>query len=114
MRDQEDNPLKDQYGQRLDDGDDTDADSSGERDLGGYPDMGVESSVKKEWDALNFYLPDGQIDRINDIYRDLRYESDDRLQKGRHFYPLLVQLGLERVDGMDVDEVKERLESIEG
>lgn len=106
--DRDNSELKDKYGSRLDD-----EPSNHGPDLGNYPDMGIESSVKKEWTALSFYLPDGMVNRINDTFRDLRYESGDRLQKGRHFYPLLVELGMERAEDMDVDEIKERLERME-
>jgi len=32
------------------------------------------------------------------------------LKKTRHFYPLLVGLGLEQVDEMDVEDIAQRLE----
>ena len=37
-------------------------------------------------------------------------DTDTNLKKTRHFYPLLVELGLERLEGLEVTEVTERLE----
>lgn len=111
--DRDDSSLGDRYGDRLED--DQTRDSVGEEteDEDAYPSMGVEQSVKKEWKLYSFYLPASIGDSLDDAYRDRRYESEDRLQKGRHFYPLIAALGLERVESMDSVEIKERLEEME-
>jgi hypothetical protein len=38
-------------------------------------------------------------------------ETDLELQKTRHFYPLIIELGLERLEEMDVTEITDQLES---
>lgn len=98
--------LGDKYGERLEGSNQPEWDSE-------YPSMGVKS-VKKEWDAVNIYLPTEYIDRMDEHFRKLRYESGDELQKARHYYLLVVTLGLERVEGMELSEVKEELERIDG
>lgn len=105
--DRDDSSLGDRYGDRLEDDD-----SSNSYD-GEFPSMGVSSSVKKEWSAVNAYIPESLQGRLDGEYRDLRYESGDELQKGRHFYPLVIALGLEQIEGMGVTEVRERLEEME-
>lgn len=104
--DRNDSNVADKYAARIDDADGPDWDSE-------YPSMGVKS-VKKEWDAVNIYLPEEYIDRMDNHFRKLRFESGDELQKARHYYLLVVSLGLERVEGMELSEVKEELERIDG
>jgi hypothetical protein len=72
-------------------------------------------SIKEEWNVRSFYLNDDLNDRLSTAFKRLdldlsESDSDIDLKKTRHFYPLLVELGLERVEEMDVTEVTERLE----
>lgn len=105
--DRDDPTVKNRYSERLDE------DSDNRSYEGEFPSMGVTSSVKKEWQAVNAYLPETLHDSLDERYRDLRYESGDQLQKGRHFYPFVIALGLERIEDMDINEVKDGLEELE-
>ncbi|WP_435130303.1 hypothetical protein [Halobaculum sp. D14] len=73
-------------------------------------------NIKKEWNVRSFYLPDDVDDELTTAYKRLDFELSEAgagvdLKKTRHFYPLLVELGLERLAEMDTTEVTERLES---
>jgi hypothetical protein len=72
-------------------------------------------NIKKEWNVRSFYLNDELNDELVTAFKRLDLELDEAdvdlsLKKTRHFYPLVVELGLERMEGMDVSEITERLE----
>lgn len=72
-------------------------------------------NIKKEWNVRSFYLDDELNDDLATMFKRLDFElseadADVDLQKTRHFYPLIVELGLERLEGMDITEVTEQLE----
>lgn len=73
-------------------------------------------NIKEEWNVRSFYLSDDLDGQLSTAFKRLdldlsESDSDIDLKKTRHFYPLLVELGLERLEEMDVTEVTERLES---
>lgn len=73
-------------------------------------------NIKKEWNVRSFYLSDDLDAHLSTAFKRLdldlsESDSDIDLKKTRHFYPLLVELGLEHLEEMDVTEVTERLES---
>jgi hypothetical protein len=73
-------------------------------------------NVKEDWNVRSFYLDDDLDDRLSTAVKRLDLElsesdSEIDLKKTRHVYPLLVEVGLERLEEMDVTEVTERLES---
>jgi len=73
-------------------------------------------NIKEEWNVRSFYLSDDLDARLSTAFKRLdldisETDADIDLKKTRHFYPLLVELGLERLEEMDVTEVTERLES---
>ncbi len=59
------------------------------------------------------YLPKRQKKEIERAYTVLKaeyeYEYDADFEKNRHFFPLLVQRGLDGLDGLDVSEVRDQL-----
>lgn len=71
-------------------------------------------NVKREWSNHSFYLPDALADTLGRRYKYLDLELDEEfgvsIQKTRHYYPLIVELGLERLDELEPEEVKERVE----
>ena len=72
-------------------------------------------NVKKEWNVRSIYLDDDLDRQLLTAFKRLdlelsEAETDINLKKTRHFYPLLVELGLERLESMDLTEVTERLE----
>lgn len=72
-------------------------------------------NVKKEWTARSVYLPDELERHLSQTYKrlDWQLEADEGLsiKKTRHYYPLVVRLGLERIEEMESKELKERIES---
>jgi hypothetical protein len=73
-------------------------------------------NVKKEWNAKSIYLPDDMNSHLSKAYKRLDLELDDEIdqfKKTRHFYPLVISAGLERLEEMESNEVLESMERIE-
>ena len=75
-------------------------------------------NVKRDWNARSFYLPDGLDRALSTAYKrlDLGLTEDNAgltLKKTRHYYPLVVELGLERMERMEQEELMERIEQRE-
>ncbi|GGN26287.1 hypothetical protein [Halarchaeum nitratireducens] len=73
-------------------------------------------NIKKEWNVRSFYLDDDLDSDLTTAFKRLdlslsEADAEVNLKKTRHFYPLIVELGLERLGKMDITEVTERLES---
>lgn len=77
---------------------------------------GTKTNIKGEWNGRTIYIPDGILDELEDTYLEsqlkLRKAGQDKFKKNRHFYPLLVQFGLEALSDADADEIQTRLSSI--
>ncbi|MFC7059831.1 hypothetical protein [Halovenus salina] len=72
-------------------------------------------NIKKEWNVRSFYLDDDLDSELTTTFKrlDLELEESDidvNLKKTRHFYPLIVALGLERLEEMESTEITEYLE----
>lgn len=57
-------------------------------------------SIRGEWPNHSFYLPEDEIaDDLNSQFKKLDWELSDEysidIKKTRHYYPLIVDLGLE-------------------
>jgi hypothetical protein len=74
------------------------------------------TSVKEERVGTYLYLSEPQkkdVDRLYNVLKaEYEYEYDEEFEKNRHFYPLLVQYGLNGLDGLDAAGIQERLDSI--
>lgn len=73
-------------------------------------------NVKKAWNTKSIYLPDDLDSQLSKAYKRLDLELDDeidQLKKTRHFYPLVINAGLERLEEMERNEVLESMERIE-
>jgi len=72
--------------------------------------------VKDEQTPVYMYLPESQAREMERLYSVLKaeyeYEYDEDFEKNRHFYPLLVQYGLESLDGLDASDIRERLKKL--
>ncbi|ELY73241.1 hypothetical protein [Natrinema pallidum] len=73
--------------------------------------------VKDEQVGTYFYLPEDQRDELRYRYKMLsaEYEREfgEDLEKNRHFYPLLVEYGLDGLDSADAHDVQEMLEGLD-
>jgi hypothetical protein len=72
-------------------------------------------NVKKEWNVRSIYLDDDLDSSLTTAFKRLDLEisetgADLNLKKTRHFYPLIVELGLEQLESMEVTEAMERLD----
>ena len=108
--------LRDRYAARLDD-DDVD-DEEEKDDSNAMNAMREESvwnvgNVKKEWKGWTVYLPEEYLDDVQDESKLLDVRLDREVRMDRHFKPLLVALGMERLERMDDKEVVEFLERME-
>lgn len=73
-------------------------------------------NIKKEWNVRSIYLDDDLDSELITAFKRLdldlsEAETDVDLKKTRHFYPLIVELGLEQLESMEITEVTERLEN---
>lgn len=74
------------------------------------------ANIKQEWTNHSFYLPDELTDDLSRQYKYLDLELDEEfglsIQKTRHYYPLIVTLGLQRLDELSSKEIKGELEEL--
>ena len=72
-----------------------------------------ETSVKDEQVGTYLYLPEGQRDEMKYRYKMLsaEYEREfgEEFEKNRHFYPLVIEHGLDSLSGLDAQEVRDLL-----
>lgn len=77
---------------------------------------GSEVTIKDAWTNHSVYLDDELADTLSSQYKKLDWQLDDEydlsIQKTRHYYPLVVALGLERVAELDSKEIKERIDDL--
>ena len=78
----------------------------------------TKTNIKDEWNGRTIYIPDDILDDMEDTYLEsqlkLRKAGQDEFKKNRHFYPLLVQFGLEVLSNADADEIQTRLSNLRG
>ena len=74
------------------------------------------ASVKEEQVGTYMYLPEPQKKEVERLYSvlkaDYEYEFDEEFEKNRHFFPILIQHGLDGLDGLDASDVREHLEGL--
>jgi hypothetical protein len=80
------------------------------------PSKPSEPNVKEAQVGTYMYLPEPQKKEFQRLYNVLKaeyeYEFDEEFEKNRHFYPLLIQFGLEGLQGLDASDLKKRLDEI--
>ena len=76
----------------------------------------TKTNIKDEWNGRTIYIPDGILDEMEDTYLEsqlkLRKAGQDEFKKNRHFYPLLVQFGVEALSEADAEEIRGRLSEL--
>lgn len=76
----------------------------------------AESSVKDERVGTYMYLPESQKKEVDRLYNMLKaeyeYEYDQEFEKNRHFFPLVIQYGLDGLDSLEASDIQDRLDSI--
>lgn len=73
-------------------------------------------SIKDKQVGTYMYLPESQTKDMRRLYNVLKaeyeFEYDEDFEKNRHFYPLVIQYGLESLEGMDASEIRTCLEEL--
>ncbi|WP_430639605.1 hypothetical protein [Haloferax volcanii] len=76
----------------------------------------TKTNIKDEWNGRTIYIPDDVLNEMDDTYLEsqlkLRKAGQDEFKKNRHFYPLLVQFGVEALSEADAEEIKARLSEL--
>ena len=76
----------------------------------------TKTNIKDEWNGRTIYIPDDVLNEMEDIYLEsqlkLRKAGQDEFKKNRHFYPLLVQFGVEALSEADAEEIQARLSEL--
>lgn len=74
------------------------------------------NSIKENQVGTYMYLPESQTKNLRRLYNVLKaeyeYKYDEEFQKNRHFYPLVIEYGLDGLDGLDASEIQARLHEI--
>lgn len=78
---------------------------------------GKAKNVKRDWNARSVYLSDDLDRKVSTGYKrldlELEMEFGETVKKTRHFYPLVFKLGLERMEELEPQELKERIDRME-
>lgn len=76
----------------------------------------TKTNIKDEWNGRTIYIPDDVLNEMEDTYLEsqlkLRKAGQDEFKKNRHFYPLLVQFGIEALSEADAEEIQTRLSEL--
>ncbi|WP_323192631.1 hypothetical protein [Halostella sp. PRR32] len=76
----------------------------------------TKANIKDEWNGRTIYIPDNVLDEMEDTYLEsqlkLRKAGQNEFKKNRHFYPLLVQFGVEALSEADAEEIQARLSEL--
>ena len=76
----------------------------------------TKTNIKDEWNGRTIYIPDDVLDEMEDTYLEsqlkLRKAGQDEFKKNRHFYPILVQFGVEALSEADAEEIQARLSEL--
>ena len=74
------------------------------------------ANIKEDWTNHSVYLPDHLTADLGRQYKYLDLDLDEKfgfsIQKTRHYYPLVVKLGLERLDELESKDIKEEIEAL--
>ena len=75
------------------------------------------SNVKKDQVGTYMYLPENQHQELsrqfNLLKAEYEYEYNEEFEKNRHFYPLVIEYGLESLESLDASEIQEKLDSLD-
>ena len=75
------------------------------------------SNVKKDQVGTYMYLPENQHQELsrqfNLLKAEYEYEYNEEFEKNRHFYPLVIEYGLDSLESLDASEIQEKLESLD-
>ncbi|WP_136718498.1 hypothetical protein [Halorientalis salina] len=74
--------------------------------------------VQKEWEHRNLYVPEELDEALESVRSDMadciRQELDGEMAVTRHFYPVMIHLGLAEIAKLSSVEFAERVDQIPG
>ena len=77
----------------------------------------TKTNIKDEWNGRTIYIPDSVLDEMEDVYLEsqlkLRKAGQDEFKKNRHFYPLLVEFGVEALSEANAEKIQARLSELD-
>ncbi|WP_332900247.1 hypothetical protein [Haladaptatus sp. CMSO5] len=92
------------------------ADNSQPAEPSKLEDESTSGSVKEEQVGTYMYLPQSQKKELERVYTvakaQYEYEFDEDFEKNRHFFPLLIQYGIETLDGASAEEINDLLDDL--
>ena len=75
------------------------------------------SNVKKDQVGTYMYLPENQHQELsrqfNLLKAEYEYKYNEEFEKNRHFYPLVIEYGLDSLESFDASEIQEKLDSLD-
>jgi hypothetical protein len=78
--------------------------------------VGETTSVKDEQIGTYMYLPKQQSKELERRYKlmsaEYEFEFDESFEKNRHFFPLIIQYGLDDLEGLDAAEIRDRIRQL--
>jgi len=76
------------------------------------------TSVKEDRPAQMMYLPESMQREMNRQFgmleTEYEYEFSEDVEKNRHYFPLLIKAGLDSLDGLDIEDVKDKIDDFDG
>jgi hypothetical protein len=116
-RDKKKDEMGDRLGARFDD--DDNQDNRDDRDNQEQQNKPDKLSPKDDWVGRMVYVPGNDDSNVDNLlsafdgeYDRMQYETDWKVKKQRHYYPVLVQVGVERLQDMDGDDFTQVAEEI--
>lgn len=74
------------------------------------------TSVKDEQIGTYMYLPKQQSKELERRYKlmsaEYEFEFDESFEKNRHFFPLIIQYGLDDLESLDAAEIRDRIHQL--
>lgn len=72
---------------------------------------------RDDWSALQMQLPDDLRNdleiALDEANLELQKQGEKKLEKLAHWYPLVVSIGVETIEEMDVDEIRKAATNLE-
>lgn len=78
----------------------------------------TEIDPKEDWTGRMVYVPDGEdrvenlLDAFDGEYDRMQYETDWEVRKQRHYYPVLIQVGIDELQEMNGAEFTNAVEEL--
>lgn len=68
---------------------------------------------KEVWGSKLMHLPDELLDPVDDEFDRIQYETDWKVKKEQHYYPVVVSRGIGDVEDMSGEEFTDAVESLD-